>query len=213
MMLTNGESEVTGEPEVTEKKSTGVKWADNVVEEKADDTVDARTADDHHQDVPIVTAITHLDTQQVDAQLKLGIDVNTRYGVKSRSLLHELVISFFTQLHYPDVSYDDVKARFLEILDLLVNNGSDINALDTRRWSALHQAASYPHSHDVIEALLARGIEPNIEDCTQQTALHKAVVKAHLDDVQALVAGGANLHVLDCVGNSPLHLASKREFI
>ena len=50
----------------------------------------------------------------------------------------------------------------LEKVQLLVQRGADVNALSSRRYSALLVAAQYENSTEVIRALMARGAQVRV---------------------------------------------------
>jgi ankyrin repeat protein len=56
-----------------------------------------------------------------------------------------------------------------------LTRGADINALDERKNTPLHDAVSYM-AMDVIGFLLERGADMNLKNDHEQTALHKAML-------------------------------------
>ena len=68
-------------------------------------------------------------------------------------------------------------------------------------------ASSNGHK-DVIELLIARGIEKNPRDLAGMTPLHIAVYNGHKEAVLLLIAKGANAGLKDYTGQTALHLGS-----
>lgn len=166
-----------------------------------------RMSSAEHQDQMFIGAVADMNIKLAEDIISSGVDINCRSKYKRRTAAHELVSSFFVQ--YLSVDYEKLNTKFVDMLSNLIHLGLDLNATDNSHQTALHIAGSYPDSCDIMSILMASGLDANICDDTQQTALHKAVVKATVHDVNALIEGGANLHVLDAAGNSPLHLAAK----
>ena len=167
-----------------------------------------RMSRDVHREQMFLGAVADMNMKVAEDFISSGVDVNCRSQYKRQTAIHELVKSFFAQ--YLDVDYEKLKAKFVDMLSNLIHLGLIINSTDSSHRTALHLAAGYPDSSEIITVLMSSGLDSNIPDDTQQTALHKAVCKATVDDVRALIEGGANLHVLDAVGNAPIHLAAKR---
>ena len=169
-------------------------------------------ADVSPSEAALFSAAANLDAKAVDDLIRSGVDVNfTAHSLKYRSALHELVLGYVLQLNYVE-SHKQQHLRFINTLTLLVHHGLDVNSVDICRRSVLHVAAAYPGQRDIIKVLLAAGVKANLQDYSRQTALHKAVVKATLDDVETLLDGGADPNLLDCAGNSAIHLAAKSKF-
>ena len=77
-------------------------------------------------------------------------------------------------------------------------------------YSALHIAARQGHV-DIVEYLLAQGIEVDLQDRRGHTALHLAVWGQHEDIVDLLISHGANANHNKGQGQvTPLHVAAKR---
>lgn len=63
-------------------------------------------------------------------------------------------------------------ASELAVVDLLLENGTDINAIDKYRVTALHEAA-WCLNKDVVERLFSRGANPILKNRDGMTALQK----------------------------------------
>lgn len=114
----------------------------------------------------------------------------------------------------------NVEDRVLESLRALADCGVDPNVRGPlegergplRGGTALHGAIAVKRGADVIEALLAMGVDLGARDGDGRTALHSAVArKADPAVVDVLIAAGADPNTRDSAGRSPLHDAVVRE--
>src|SRR5258708_4987063 len=114
------------------------------------------------------------------------------------------MIDDLTPLH---VAADDGK---LNTMQLLINHGADVNALDCQGDSPLHKASRITNS-DEAEFLVKSGANVNIriidEFNDESTPLHVAAAYGNLNMVQLLIDYGVDVNALDRQGYSPLYLA------
>jgi ankyrin repeat protein len=61
----------------------------------------------------------------------------------------------------------------LEVIQLLLNHGADVNAQKEDRWTALHLAAFNGHVQ-VVEVLLKRGADPHARTRKGETSFQLA---------------------------------------
>ena len=97
---------------------------------------------------------------------------------------------------------------FETIINILLEKGADINALDSDEYTSLMQAIL--HKHDaVINLLLEKGAHVEINSRNQQTALHIAVQCSNESVVRLLLEKGANIGARNSFGQTALHLAAR----
>src|SRR5260370_41300422 len=87
------------------------------------------------------------------------------------------------------------------MVQLLIDHGANVNALDCEGDSPLHKASQIWDS-DVAEFLVKSGANVNIRDTDDWTPLHVAAGDGNLNMVQLLIEHGADVNALDCKGRS-----------
>ncbi|MDR0740112.1 MAG: ankyrin repeat domain-containing protein [Puniceicoccales bacterium] len=125
-----------------------------------------------------------------------GVDVNLKYQ-SDESLLHRAA----------------GKRCGLEIVRLLLNNGADINILDSFGENALHHASRLGMV-PTVQLLVERGIDIHARNGSNWNALHMAARSSFpsIDIVRSLIAAGVDPNARDDNGKTPLDLAiAKRE--
>ena len=70
---------------------------------------------------------------------------------------------------------------FIEVVKLLVDKGSNVNADDVDGLTPMHEACANGHL-DIIQFLLENGAEANALSFEENTALHFACEEGHLDN-------------------------------
>ncbi|MBR2625916.1 MAG: ankyrin repeat domain-containing protein, partial [Lentisphaeria bacterium] len=85
----------------------------------------------------------------------------------------------------------------LEACNLLLENGAEIDEPDIYGATALHYSVANSktaqNSHTIVEALLAKGADPNFETAKGFVALHFAVVFYNEKSIDALIKAGADI--------------------
>lgn len=98
-------------------------------------------------------------------------------------------------------------SSFEEILQVLLKGKPDLSIQDSSGQTVLHLAAEYEEVES-LKLLLSAKPKVDAVDNKKMTALHVAVGKGNFEIVQLLVeTGRANVNVVDCKGNTPLHWA------
>jgi ankyrin repeat protein len=93
----------------------------------------------------------------------------------------------------------------LEIAELLLANGADVNARDPHNQTPLILSL-WVYNHDkMMRLLLAKGADVNLSDKWSMTALAYAAQQGQIDDAKILIANDANINFAS--GNTPLYFA------
>ncbi|MFQ5451138.1 MAG: ankyrin repeat domain-containing protein [Nitrospinaceae bacterium] len=97
-----------------------------------------------------------------------------------------------------------------DLVKLLVENGAEIDSIDSLGFTPLHRAALAGY-RDIVEVLLANGAEVDATDIHGYTPLHLAVQGGFVEVASLLIAHGAdvNARAADDQGRdiTPLYLA------
>ena len=101
-----------------------------------------------------------------------------------------------------------------QILEILINNGADINHKRFRGASALHEAVANVSAENlnrkiaVLETLLSHGIDIETADEDGHTALHCAALSGNLEMAKILINKGASVNAKNNWADSPLDSAA-----
>ena len=102
------------------------------------------------------------------------------------------------------------------VVQLLLDNGADLNKRDNYGITPLNRAGATPlhwaaeEGHkDVVKLLIVRGADPNqgVGE-VEWTPLQKAAYHRHKGVAQILIDGGASTNIADKYGRTPLHWAA-----
>ena len=101
-----------------------------------------------------------------------------------------------------------MRKGLVEIMDLLIHHGANLNLVDPQDFSCLH---SVTHSSDrwaLLYILCQPGIEVDERDHMGLTALHWAVQQGDEDSTQILLKFGADPNAVDRNDLTALHWAA-----
>jgi hypothetical protein len=93
-----------------------------------------------------------------------------------------------------------------ELSKILENNPGDIDNVDQNKWTALMHAAFNGHA-DVVELLLEKDANPELEDNIGNTALNLAATTGYQQVVRILRDYDAKINHMNSKGISPLQVA------
>ena len=92
-------------------------------------------------------------------------------------------------------------------VQILINHGADIAALDITQQTPLHVASS-SGGVEIARLLIKHGADVNAKNEIDSTPLHLASSKEEIGAVQLLVEYGADVNAQDWSQKTPLHLVS-----
>lgn len=100
---------------------------------------------------------------------------------------------------------------YTDITRLLLEAGADVGALDPgMKATALH-AASYAGRTEAAKLLVQHGIDIDKQGPNNgYTALHDAIWQNNVDVARVLIDAGANLHIKNHQGQTPLDFAKSK---
>ena len=145
---------------------------------------------------PLHYAVMYGSAEIVEFLIKEGADMKARLGEDMEALTPLLLINFDNPLA-------------LEILNVLIENGADINQVDNYKRSLLHE---YFWSSEQIETLVKLGADLNSSDLDGSTPLHDAAEFGESDGVKTLVSLGANILTENNDGEIPFWKLDKEKF-
>ena len=97
-------------------------------------------------------------------------------------------------------------AETVQMVQLLLNFGANVNAQTDWGFSALHLAVSFK-DHELRDLLIDQNIQIDLQDIDKRLALYNAIAVNDLDSVQLLVNRGSNCSNMDAQKVTPLTLA------
>ena len=86
-----------------------------------------------------------------------------------------------------------------EVVEILLNKGSNVNLKNEAGTTALMYAAMDGHS-DIVRLLLGKNARVNDRDKFGQTALMQAAISGDIETIKVLVEAGADLNIKNAYG-------------
>ena len=145
----------------------------------------------------IFAAIRLNDIQAVKNHISRGLDLNT------------VTEDGFSPLHRA-VEGDpntERETENLEIIELLLNKGADVNGKDDNDDTPLHLSIN----RNISELLIEHGADVNVKDSFGSTPLHSIIFNEDKDWVALLITNGADLNLMNEEGQTPLDQLSSVE--
>ena len=99
-----------------------------------------------------------------------------------------------------------------DIVELLLDHGANVNALDPTGKAILHKVFSQPQCNlvNLVKLLLKHGADVNARDTDLMSPLHLAEYDGELEVAQMLVKHKADVNFQDSNGNTPLDILFER---
>jgi TolB-like protein/ankyrin repeat protein/class 3 adenylate cyclase len=175
---------------------------------------------------PLMLAARTGNTEVVEVLIEAGADVDARdiFARESWAVLHHVVesghldvaillvangadIDVKTSLRQETPLFFAAREGFSGIVELLIDHGADINAVDSNTSTLLHKAMQ---SRDlkVVQLLLGKGAMVNAKTTAGaypgETPLHVAALVGYLKGAELLLLNGAEIDAVDRYGHTPL---------
>jgi len=106
-----------------------------------------------------------------------------------------------------DIFYAIAQGDTARVEHMLNENPNLISARTEIGQSPLHVAVSW-RKFRILELLVARGADPNVQDHTGMTPLHTAAALCQREETQWLLRHGADTATGDHFGDTPAHVAA-----
>jgi hypothetical protein len=162
------------------------------------------------------SAIERGEIQAIKSLASKGHDVNATSG-SGRNMLTlcfryglQKISPFSDTRQISLMTREEVENKILEMLDVLIDNGADINTHDPMGETPLNYAISLGYIR-IVEMLIARGADVNLAGRFSDRPLHNAVHSGNPHMVRMLIEKGANINLTGRNGWTPLQLAIKTE--
>ncbi|EAX89791.1 hypothetical protein TVAG_366950 [Trichomonas vaginalis G3] len=94
--------------------------------------------------------------------------------------------------------------NYKEMVEFLISQGIEINAIDNFGKTPLHQAA-YFNFKEIVNILVLHGAEINRRNNEMKTPLQKAAENNSIGALEVLLSHGANINEKDNLGKTALH--------
>lgn len=95
----------------------------------------------------------------------------------------------------------------LDLVNCLIENGANLDAVDNLNYTALHNAA-ISGNYDIAKSLLDKGATIDARTLKRTTPLHFAIDTCHFNVAKLLLERGANVNAIDQTSWTPLHFAA-----
>ena len=146
---------------------------------------------DSKGNTPLMWAVRRSDSLAVDLLLKAGATPNPR-GINGKSAL-------MTAIFWP------LTGSSLACVKLLLEAGADPIHKNKDGYNALHAAAAFHNSKEMIEYLVAAGVNIHERNFHGSMPLGQAAIRNHAFSAEALLECGADIDPRNNDGDTPLH--------
>jgi len=127
--------------------------------------------------------------------------------LRGQTNLVAMLVDMMPPLGSTTLLHDAALKDHVDVIELLLAHGADVNSLNAQGATALHDAA-LAGQRAAAEALLAHGATINARDSESgATPLHRAASWGRRDVVELLLSHGADPRIRDKGGRTPLDLA------
>jgi ankyrin repeat protein len=161
---------------------------------------------------PLVDAVWHADVPTARRFLAADPELARLQVYRENTLLFSAARVPSLQGHGDLAPAEEAREpERVELVDLLLAYGADVNARNQRKVTPLHMAARYGLAR-VAEALIRHGADLNARDTNRETPLYRAANLGHAGVVAVLLRAGADPTLADRRGQTPLDRATGKGF-
>jgi ankyrin repeat protein len=173
---------------------------------------------DNQKHTPLFIAVSRGNTSVVELLIKAGANIEQKDDT-DRTPLHCAASQRFTNSAYllikagADLNQKDIDGRTplflaaingdMNIIELLVQAKANIHIRDKEGWTALHAAIEGGYIN-IVKLLTNMGADINQQVNKGKPPFYSAL-RYSPETAQWLIQAGADVHVLDNIGNTPLH--------
>ena len=145
----------------------------------------------------IFAAIKLNDIQAVKNHISSGLNLNT------------VCEDGYSPLHRAVEGHSDTvwETKNLDIIELLLEKGADVNGKDDNHYTPLHLSLN----SNISKLLIDHGADVNVKDCSGGTPLHSIIFEEDKDLVALLITNGADLNSMNEDGQTPLDYLTSAE--
>lgn len=122
-----------------------------------------------------------------------------------------LLIKACTKDEYNRSGKDIYPDKNVGLIYKLLERGANVNAINNRGETALHQAASCSEL-DIVKALVNADIKLDVQDCEGDTAITKACFEYCETCVRYLIRKGADINIKNNEGKTVMDIAVERSY-
>lgn len=150
----------------------------------------------------VVDNVQDIDGQDSQGRTALGQAINGGDEDIVKLILKRGASLWIGTNVYDSPLYNAVQRNNLTwVVRIMMNNDwgmkYDLNKTDIAHGKTILHWAAETGAADLVDELLAAGVDFTIQDVYGETPLHYAAESGHLDIVQRLVQAGADVHVTD----------------
>ena len=181
-------------------------------------------ARDEGEATPLHRAVAGGHRNVVEFLIAHGANVDAVGGMLGGTPLCEAVATDYSLVaddllkrDRPDLGHDgklywELREKFtkqlmLDIAQILIEHGADVNARDESGGTVLFFVLGDNTPVEVVKFLLARGADPSLKDDYGTTVLHEATAERLADLVALFLASGTDVNLRDTDRQAPLHEA------
>ena len=135
------------------------------------------------------------DEKNIKELINFGKDINEKKSIFSQAPIHKIIESKEKNKH--------------DVLQQMLDLGSDPNIRDSNGWTALHYACQLG-DYESVEILIEKDALINAYSNNKRIPLHLAAYKGFPNIVEFLLKNGSDPNYKDELGCTPLHLAAKK---